>query len=70
MKLQVTLKQLLHQKDMTQKELAELTGLKESIISDLANNRRGSINRTYIERIALALNLQDVGEILTFDESE
>lgn len=68
MKLQVKLKQLLKDRDITQKELAERTGLKPSVISELANNQRSSINRNYIELVAKELGVKDIGEIIELTE--
>ena len=68
LKLKVQLKQILKEKNMTQKELAEKTGLKPSVISEIANNQRSAINRNYIELIAAALEITDIKEILTLAE--
>lgn len=70
MKLNVQLKQILKDKNMTQKELAEKTGLKPSVISEIANNQRSAINRNYIELIAAALDIKDVKDILTFEREK
>lgn len=68
MKLVVNLKKVLEEKNMTQKELAERTGLKPSVISELANNQRLSINRNYIELIAKELGITDISKLMKLEE--
>lgn len=70
MKLQVKLKQLLENRGMTQKELAERTGLKPSVISELVNNQRSSINRNYIELVAKELNVKDIRDLVDLEKDE
>ena len=52
---------------MSQKELAALAGLRESVVSELANNTRTTINRSHFGKIAKALGVHDVGELLYLD---
>lgn len=63
MELQVKLKQVLIARDMTQKDLAQLSGLTENIISEIATNRRTSINRAHITKIIQALQITNLNEI-------
>lgn len=65
MKLYVKLTEILKERNMTQKELAELTEIRPAAISELANNQRRSINREHIERIAEALGIKDISELIT-----
>lgn len=68
--LKARLKKLLIEKNITQKELAQRTGIKESIISDLANNRRSAINRSYVEKIADALDVTDLNKMFELQKKE
>jgi putative transcriptional regulator len=65
MKLRVKLDEVLKDRNMSQKELAELTGIRPAAISELYNNQRKSINREHIEKIAAALNISDISELIT-----
>lgn len=65
MKLYVKLTEILKERNMTQKELAELTEIRPAAISELANNQRRSINRDHIERVAKALNITDINDLIT-----
>lgn len=68
MKLRVKLDEVLKDRNMSQKELAELTGIRPAAISELYNNQRKSINRDHIEKIAAALNISDINELITLDK--
>lgn len=68
MKLRVKLDEVLKDRNMSQKELAKLTGIRPAAISELYNNQRKSINREHIEKIAAALNISDISELITLDK--
>jgi DNA-binding Xre family transcriptional regulator len=66
--LKTKLKEILNEREMTQKELSELTGLRPNAISEIAKNTRDSINREHIGKIATALNIDDPNDILYFEK--
>jgi len=70
MKLRIQLDEVLKRRGLTQKELAEMTGIRPAAISELYNNQRKSINREHIEKIANALDIDDINEILTLVDDE
>lgn len=57
------LKEVLLKKEMSQKELVELTGLRASTISEMANNGRQTINREHVAKVLKALEIEDFNEI-------
>ncbi|MBE6084014.1 MAG: helix-turn-helix transcriptional regulator [Selenomonas ruminantium] len=63
-KIELRLKQLLSEKDMTQKSLAEKTGIRESTISDITRGARTVMNFEHIARIAEALNIEDIRDLI------
>jgi DNA-binding Xre family transcriptional regulator len=65
--LKVRLSELLKERGMSQKELAEKSGLKPSVISEMANNKRDSINRYNIGIVADTMDV-DVHELLYFEK--
>jgi putative transcriptional regulator len=65
MKLRIKLDEVLKDRNMSQKELARLTGIRPAAISELYNNQRKSINREHIEKIAAALDISDISELIT-----
>lgn len=62
--VKLKVKELLERKDMTQKKLAELSGIRESTISDIVRGTRTVINFEHLAKIAEALNIQDIREII------
>lgn len=62
--VRLRLKELLEERGMTQKRLAELSGIRESTISDIARGTRTVINVTHLAKIAEALQIQDIGDIV------
>ncbi|HCG4535576.1 TPA: helix-turn-helix transcriptional regulator [Salmonella enterica subsp. enterica serovar Typhi str. AG3] len=57
------LKEVLLKKEMSQKELVELTGLRPNTISEMANNTRQTINREHVAKVLKALEIEDFNEI-------
>lgn len=69
-KVTLQLSQTLKSRDMTQRELAELTGLRPSAISRLA--RADDVDRVSLEhlaKIAEALGINDISELITIDDA-
>ena len=63
-KIELRLKQLLAEKGMTQKALAERTGIRESTISDITRGARTVMNFEHIAKIADVLDLDDIRELI------
>ncbi|MGC7567238.1 helix-turn-helix domain-containing protein [Staphylococcus epidermidis] len=51
---------------MTQKGLAEITKIRESTISDIIRGNRTVLNFNHISRIASALEIEDIRELMEF----
>ncbi|MCE5037555.1 helix-turn-helix domain-containing protein [Staphylococcus auricularis] len=64
--LKMKLKELLKEKKMTQKRLAEITKIRESTISDIIRGNRTVLNFNHISRIASALEIVDIRELMEF----
>lgn len=60
----VKLGDILKERGKTQIELKEMTGLRAATISEIVNNQRRSINRDHLERVADALEIGDISELL------
>lgn len=60
----IKLKDILEKKGMTQKHLSELSGVRESTISDIVRGSRTVINFTHLAKIAEALEVEDIREII------
>lgn len=64
--LKMKLKELLKEKKMIQKRLAEITKIRESTISDIIRGNRTVLNFNHISRIASALEIVDIRELMEF----
>jgi putative transcriptional regulator len=58
------IKQRLDEAGMTQKELAQITGLREAAISEMAKNSRTVINKAHLSKVMDALNITELSDIL------
>ena len=70
MNIEIKLKEILKRLNMEQKELAELTGLSSRTISELVNNKTERIPKTALVKIAIALNIIDIRELIDFVEEQ
>ena len=66
----IKIKELLHQHQISLRELSRLSDIRHAALSELANQKRKNINFSHIERIAEAFNLSDIREILDLVDSE
>ena len=63
--MKILLKSVLDEKEITQKELSVMCGVRESTISDICRNSRTCINKKHLTQIANALNITDISELIT-----
>lgn len=66
MEIEVKLKQLLTERKMKQVELSNLTGLTQRTISELANNQTERLSKNTLCKIAEALKIEDIRELIDF----
>lgn len=62
--IRIKLGELLVEKDLEQKQLAELTGVTTRAISELVNNKQKRITLDSLAKISDALEIDDIGELL------
>lgn len=67
--IHINLRSLLERRNMTQAELAKLTGIRPSTICDLCNNNADFIKLDYLNRILKALKC-GLNEVLIFEGGE
>lgn len=66
--VKIRLKDLINEKGITQKRLAEMAGLRETTISEIARGARTAINYKHLEKIATALNISDIRKIIYLEK--
>lgn len=69
-KIVIKIGDLLIKHDISLRELSRLTDVRHSALSELINYKRQNINFGHIERIAEALNIEDIREIIDFKNVE
>jgi transcriptional regulator, XRE family len=65
--VKIKLKEILADRGMTQSELAKLSNLTETAVSMFARGQGNSINKEYLSKIASALNITDISEVLELE---
>lgn len=63
MEVRLKLKMILFERGITQRELAEKTGLRENVISEMVNNQRKTFNREQVARVIQYLEITDMNDI-------
>jgi len=66
-KVIVKIKELLVIHNISLRELSRLTDIRHAALSELSNQKRENINFNHIEKIADALEIQDIREIIDFE---
>ncbi|GIN14662.1 hypothetical protein J32TS2_00180 [Shouchella clausii] len=66
-KVNIKIKQLLDTYNLSLRELSRLTDIRHAALSELANGKRQNINFSHIERIAEALEIEDIREIIDLE---
>jgi putative transcriptional regulator len=69
-RVEIKLKDLLKERNIEQKQLAEMTGLTERTISELVNNKVKRVPKEALEKIANALEIDKMSDILIFVNEE
>lgn len=66
--VRLKVRELLEEQGITQKKLAELAGVRESTISDIVRGSRTVINFEHLARIASALEIDDIRQLIDLEE--
>lgn len=64
----VKLKELLIERGMTLRELSRRTDIRHAALSELANQKRINVHFHHLARIADALDIDDMNQIITFEK--
>lgn len=62
------MKEALESRKLSQKKLAEMSGIRESTISDIVRGTRTVINFEHLSEIAEALEVTDIRELIDFED--
>ena len=67
-KVKLKVKELLEERNITQKKLAQISGIRESTISDIVRGTRTVINFELLSKIAEALEIDNISQLIDFEE--
>ena len=67
-KVKLKVKELLGERNITQKKLAQISGIRESTISDIVRGTRTVINFEHLSKIAEALEIDNISQLIDFEE--
>ena len=67
-KVKLKVKELLEERNITQKKLAQISGIRESSISDIVRGTRTVINFEHLSKIAEALEIDNISQLIDFEE--
>lgn len=67
-KIRIKIKDILNERNITQKQLESMSGVHQARISKLLREDRQEVNLIMLEKIAAALNITDISELMQFVE--
>ncbi len=66
--IKLKVKELLEEREITQKKLAQMSGIRESTISDIVRGTRTVINFEHLSKVAEALEIDNISQLIDFEE--
>ena len=66
--IKLKVKELLEERNITQKKLAQMSGIRESTVSDIVRGTRTVINFEHLSKIAEALEIDHISQLINFEE--
>lgn len=64
------LKEILEERNLTQKELARKSNIREATISEIVRSTRTAINIQHLAAIATALEIKEIEKIIVLQEKD
>ena len=65
--VKLKVKDALEKRELSRERLAEMSGIRESTISDIVRGTRTVINFEHLSKIAEALEITDIRELIDFE---
>ncbi|MED4569090.1 helix-turn-helix transcriptional regulator [Brevibacillus agri] len=67
LKIKIKLKEVLKDRGITQVQLSEMSGVNQARISQLCKEDRKEVNLEMLSKIASALNISDISQLVQFE---
>ncbi|MCP3779809.1 helix-turn-helix domain-containing protein [Paenibacillus sp. MZ03-122A] len=68
--IRLKLNEVMTQRGLTQTQLSELSGVRQAAISEMSRNIREQINLKTLVKIADALEIDDISELLSLENNK
>lgn len=68
-KIKLRINEAMQRRGMTQIQLSELSGVRQAAISEMSRNIREQVNIRNLEKIADALGIDDIGELIHIEKN-
>lgn len=68
MHIYVKVKEIIEERNITQLQLSEMTGIRRAGINEICRNQNKAINRDHIVKIAEALGIKNISDIIEFKD--
>lgn len=65
--VKLKVKEAIELRGITQKKLSEMSGIRESTVSDIVRGSRTVINFEHLSKIAEALEVNNIAELIDFE---
>jgi len=69
-KVVIKVNQLLNKHNISLRELSRLTDIRHATLSELSNHKRQNINFNHIEKLADALDIDDIRDIIDLNNND
>ncbi|MBM7687509.1 transcriptional regulator [Enterococcus ureilyticus] len=66
--IRLKINEILKEKEMNQKELCEISGLRPTTVSEMCRGVRSTVNLKHLEMLIDALEIEDFNQILKRDK--
>lgn len=69
-KISIRLNEVMQERGLTQTQLSKMSGVRQAAISEMSRNLREQVNIKTLEKIAEALEIDDISELITIENEK
>ncbi|MED1789043.1 helix-turn-helix transcriptional regulator [Brevibacillus laterosporus] len=66
--VRLNIDKILKEYNLSQDQLANLSGVRQAAISEMSRNKRAKIELAHLEKIAKALNITDISKLISLEK--
>lgn len=68
--LHLRIQEIINSRDITQKQLAEMTGIRAASINAICRDSQSSINKDHLTKIMVALGIDDISQVIEYEKED